>query len=171
MKQTKIAISGKAGSGKDTIAKILQEVKPELKTFRFGDNLKKSLEFKFPLLFNSEKWENSRDYRNEFVKDFDMTRREFLIKEAMLLRQISPNYWVKSLFNYLPIENYIVSDLRFKNEFEALKRDKAFIIRVVRDTEKINHISERDLDDFNGWDVIIENNGTIDELREKIKAL
>ncbi len=171
MKQTKIAISGKAGSGKDTIAKILQEVNPELQIFRFGDNLKKSLELKFPLLFNVERWENDRDYRNEYIKDFGMTRRELLIKEAMLLRQIHPDYWVKSLFNYLPIDNYIVSDLRFKNELEALKRDKALLIKVIRDTEEINHISERDLDDFNEWDIIINNNGTIEELREKIKTL
>jgi hypothetical protein len=45
--------------------------------------------------------------------------------------------------------------------------DKYFEIEQL----KRNHISETDLDDYEGFDFIIDNNGTIEDLREKVKDI
>ena len=86
-------------------------------------------------------------------------------------RQINPNFWTDVLFSKFDPErdNWIVSDVRFKNEAEAIKERNGFLIRINRNTESLdNHQSEIDLDNYQGFDVVIDNNGTIDELIEKV---
>ena len=78
----------------------------------------------------------------------------------------------------------IVESFREKVNYEYFKIlldnkiiNKIITIRVVRpnfnaiqNEEHENHVSESDLDDFE-FDYIIENNGTIEELDEKLKEL
>ena len=70
-----------------------------------------------------------------------------------------------------PFLKVVVSDVRFLHEFNFLQEKGAYIIKVIRNTDILdNHISENELDilkldDFNG---VIENNGTKEELYEKI---
>ena len=71
--------------------------------------------------------------------------------------------------------NWIITDVRFPNELEAIKNRGGINIRVNRDTgtRAINinpHSSETALDDAR-FDYIIDNNGSIEELIEKIKEI
>lgn len=113
-----VGISGKAGSGKDLVANIIQyhtsfgeyisfndfmNRKPtkggtpwEIK--KFAGKLKSSIEHKFPNHFSEKLWETLGDeYRNEVISFLEMTRRELLINEAMSMRAIHLNYWVEAL--------------------------------------------------------------------------
>lgn len=69
--------------------------------------------------------------------------------------------------------NWIISDVRFPNEVKAIKKKNGILIRVER--ESINtedqHESETALDNYNDWDYIIQNNGTIEELTFKINEI
>ena len=126
---------------------------------------------------------------------------------------IHPNIWVNALFaDYKPVKdkllegevrkvreedlvypNWIITDVRFTNEVEAIKERGGIVIRVERLTEeqkiaslktranrpnnaiklalKNEHPSETALDDYDGFDYVIENNGSIEELVEKVKQL
>jgi hypothetical protein len=69
------------------------------------------------------------------------------------------------------------TDTRFKNEFSYIRENKGYLIKVIRrdaenfkDGRSNNHSSETALDDVPDemWDCIIDNNGTEDELRNKV---
>jgi len=89
---------------------------------------------------------------------------------------VHTNTWVNALFaNYEDYKQWIITDVRFKNEFNAIKNRSGINIRVDRDLHKGNahiapipHISETDLDNT-VFDYYIDNNGTVEELIEKVR--
>lgn len=91
-------------------------------------------------------------------------------------RSISPNLWVDCLMsNYKTCliegltKNWIVTDVRFKNEAEAIRENGGILIRLNRNTGfNDQHSSETALDDYENFDLIIDNNGTLDELIDKV---
>lgn len=93
------------------------------------------------------------------------------------------NVWVNALFaDYQPIgwepedvSNWIITDMRFPNELEAVKDRGGITIRVTRDngTRAIDidpHPSETALDNST-FDYEIVNDGTIKELAEKVQII
>lgn len=68
----------------------------------------------------------------------------------------------------------VIPDLRFKTEAEFLKKTfpDLLLIRINRFANvDSNDPSERDLDDYTGFDHIIDNKGTLEELYAKIEAI
>ena len=139
------------------------------------------------------------DFEDQEFKKLDMnpewgmTYREFLQKlgtEAMR-DGLHTNVWVNALFaDYRPPKmseynpsNWIITDLRFPNEMEAVKERKGITIRVVRPHGYTNphtgeykemplsyHPSETALDDAN-FDYEIINDGTIADLVKKVREI
>lgn len=72
--------------------------------------------------------------------------------------------------------NWIITDLRFPNEAEAIKEKGGLLIKIIRlqqeppTSEKL-HESEVALDNWNDWDEIIYNDGTLEDLESQIKEL
>lgn len=99
---------------------------------------------------------------------------------------LHPQIWVNALFaDYEKDSEWIVTDVRFPNEAQAIKDRGGVVIRVNRDKETAlmdkgihipkhllskEHPSETALDDYK-FDEVIENNGSIEELIEKVKKL
>lgn len=154
---------------------------------KFAGKLKDSIQFKFPSLFNTESWERGEDdYRNEYLESLKMTRRELLIAEAMSLRAINKDYWVVALMNeykteenrkvsdslHYHLSDWIITDMRFKNEFQAVKEKGGICVRVEREgIPKIDSISETSLDEGVEFDFIINNNASQIELIEQVEQL
>lgn len=72
--------------------------------------------------------------------------------------------------------NILVSDLRFPNEFQALRSRGFFLIKVERQCESQpgeSHSSETLLDSLpeEEWDAVVQNNGTLEEYYEKLDKL
>jgi hypothetical protein len=65
--------------------------------------------------------------------------------------------------------NCVITDVRFKNERDLIKDLGGKVVRIQRDTGKVDsHSSE--VIDFDS-DEVLENNGTIEELGRKMEAL
>lgn len=81
-------------------------------------------------------------------------------------RVISQNVWVDVLFqDYTPNEDWVITDVRFPNEAEAVKNRDGILIRVNRSIDFTdNHVSEVALDSYSGFDYIINNDGDLDIL-------
>jgi hypothetical protein len=114
-----------------------------------------------------------------------MTIGEMQQKIGQGLRQVVDNdIWIKLVFSGLSQYDlrrgfFLVTDLRYKNEANYLKRldTDVVLLRINpsyegyeqnksgRDT---THSSEIDLDDYTGWDYVIENNGSISDLENKV---
>lgn len=115
-----------------------------------------------------------------------MTVREMLQKVGTdcLRDNFNQNVWINALMaDYVPTQvqwsngpiggyedgplpNWIITDTRFNNEVEAIKKIEGKVIRVVREgiTPPNNHPSEMELADYKGFDYILDNNGTLEEL-------
>ena len=73
--------------------------------------------------------------------------------------------------------NWIVTDVRFPNEAKAIKKRKGLLVRVEGDPAKIrenstrnlSHPSETSLDSWKPWDYMIDNSGTLAQLKEQVE--
>jgi hypothetical protein len=103
---------------------------------------------------------------------------------------LHPDTWVNALFaDYKPVvkewdelgndtlvqyPNWIITDMRFPNEMQAVKANGGITIRVVRPSDKEIpldlHPSETALDDAE-FDYEIINDGTIEDLKEKVEGI
>lgn len=101
-------------------------------------------------------------------------------------RFIHPNLWINALFidyqatvkyddsttdgNTWKYPNWFISDLRFPNELEAIKKHKGLVIKVVnpRIINNDTHESETALDNYTDWDYVIVNDGTIGDLYNEV---
>ena len=182
-----IGISGKAGSGKDTAAKMLEVlyanpdisyedfVNKRYKNFadilivHFADALKETAQ----VLFRLGEWEtNTQEGKKTTINWIGKTVRELLQGIGQGLRDaIDFDLWVKILFaNTKGWSNYIIADVRYPNEIKAIKERNGILIRIDRKGAGAgNHSSETALDDYKEWDVHIENNGSIEDFFETMR--
>ena len=106
----------------------------------------------------------------------NMTPREFLqlLGTEACRNVIHPDIWVNALFaNYDTSSNYdsnwIITDVRFENECQAIKDRGGIIIRINRDSDVVDdHTSETALDNYDGFDFVVDNNGSIDDLTNNL---
>lgn len=166
-----IGINGKISSGKDTAAQLIQELFPEMnfEIKKYAGKLKQIAS----LLTGIEQSNfESQEFKKTYLGDeWGMTVRDLLQRlgtEAMR-NGLHENVWVNALFSTFNNQsNWIVTDVRFPNEYEAIKNLGGVLIRITRPGTDIGtHISETALDDFE-FDIEIANNGTIEDLREKL---
>lgn len=108
------------------------------------------------------------------IKRHCITIRQMLqyVGTECLRRLVSEDIWINAT---LKKNNIIISDLRFKREFEALDNHKSFRILIERPgCNPGNHPSEKEIlelkanRNFEGY---INNNGTLKDLFYKIKKL
>jgi hypothetical protein len=141
------------------------------------------------------------NYTDENGKTKRMTVREGLIRMGHGMREnLHKDVWVNALFvdiqekpffkpkksknkskgflqEVLPTfatnsSNIIVSDLRYLNEAERGKAEGGILIRINSDRANIiDHESETELDDYEGFDFTIDNSGTIEELTEMVDEI
>ena len=179
-----ISITGKIGSGKDTIADIIMQYTPyhdwEIK--KFAGKLKDIAE----ILSGVPKinFEDQEFKKQDMGPEWGMTYRDLLQKlgtEAMR-NGLHENVWVNALFAdyHFNIEedeqmpNWLITDCRFPNELEAVKTHKGITIKVIRDsgnTIGTTHASETALDDYTEWDYIVDNNGSLEDLKTQVLSI
>lgn len=81
--------------------------------------------------------------------------------------------WIAALFLGLePGKRYVITDLRFHNEAQAVLDAGGYLWKVSRDDqyrgEVAAHVSETALDDFDDWHVRIDNNFTLQDLYNQV---
>lgn len=160
-----ITISGKQFCGKDTVAGILLENLPEFGRIGLGDAIKR--EYSRRIGIAVEEIEKNKSFH-----------REGLIKLGNEGRAISDDYWLKAVIN--TPGNIIVPDVRMPFEAKTFKEAGAFMIRVEASAQvrgkrapltNSNDYTETALDDFDGWNFIVKNEGTLEDLKEQCKQL
>lgn len=111
----------------------------------------------------------------KIYKDIPMTVREFLqrLGTDAIRDKLHENTWINALIHEYkpPYPDWVITDTRFPNELEAVK-DKGVSIWVERPGVKPinNHPSETSLDGYK-FDYTIKNEGSIEELIEKVKEV
>ena len=111
----------------------------------------------------------------EQAKDSYPLAREFLQNLGLAARQVfGEDFWVdQALSGIDPAKNYVISDVRFVNEVDAIKAAGGIVIHVDRKLQRTaGHVSETELDDYDGWDAVLDNsNGTAMDLERRAVEL
>lgn len=184
----KIAISGKARAGKNTVAEMLVDYlkykNSKEKIVALADPMKKIVQMMFPeasadCLYGPSEL-RATPISDKF-KDKNgnlLTHRQALIDLGAFGRQYNGSIWLNCLVEdcnrSTEINTYIVSDVRFINEFKYLKEAKFITIRVLRaDCAKLDDVSEVEQDsiDDSEFDYVIHNDGSLDDLKKQVQRL
>ncbi len=89
-------------------------------------------------------------------------------------RTLHPNTWVNVMIaNLDKNQKTIITDFRFKNEYYVLKKKYPMVlaIKIEGRGEGNNHISNRNLNDFEDWYFTLNNSGTEEELFYQVKGM
>jgi hypothetical protein len=115
------------------------------------------------------------DKTNAFSKLFKPTYRQFIqqLGTESLRNNCHPDVHVNALFADYEKEysKWLITDLRFINEAERIVKENGILLRVINENIPIpenEHISEKELDDYN-FHYTIYNNGTLEELELEVK--
>jgi len=163
-----IGISGKIGSGKDFMAdfiynKIMNEFNKLADMRKFADKVK---EVSAVISDQPLDYMYIQEKKNIYLPVFNLTIGELQqIIGTEIFRRYDENFWIKSAFQNNDYGLVIISDVRFKNEADFIKKENGILIRLegdpmnVRKNSKrnLNHISETDLDDYKHFDIIYHN--------------
>lgn len=168
-----IFISGKFGSGKDTLAEAL------VSHFN-GIHKKLATPVKeiASMLGNVPVEACYTDQGKKIYLDtLGMTLGTLQQRIGEGMRQvIHPDVWLLMLLGqYKTMQEkryFIVSDCRYPNEADAARALGGIVIRLERSSVRFdgrdpNHPSETSLDNYQHFDLIIRNDGTIQEMVEK----
>lgn len=180
-----IGVSGKIGSGKDTFADLfIAHVKHKrgivFENKKFAYNLKKIVSI---LTGVSMEDMLSRDGKLKYLPEWGMTIGEMQQKVGTeaIRNNIHPDAWVLSLFGTYEEDKdfWIITDVRFKNEAKIIKERGGIIIRLngdplnckSGDNRNMEHQSEIDLDDYDGFDYVYDNTPPIDNLKNFVQLI
>jgi len=189
-----ICLIGQKRVGKDTVADIIQSKEPEFQRFALADPIKDIARIMFNFtenqLYSAEKdvldtqWGiRPRDFFEKFgteIMQFDIYKYLPGLESTVSRRC----FWVESLINKirgLRCQKVIITDVRGLHELEAIKIafPSARFIKITRDSPLSQgananiHITQQepDLIPLDKINLIIENNGTLEELKEKIQNI
>jgi len=183
-------VSGKKRHGKDTTFNILSELHSDKNFYKLAlaDPLKEETSRMLANTYvnydiDSLAWvEIYKKIRLEM--DLDETKEEYRGINAwwgteFRRNKFSQTYWTDRLYHriqqLLGSKCYIgCTDLRFPNEMQLIKDLGGKTIRINNPRIPIlpnEHISETALDDYDGFDYVITNDGTLEDLKNKIKEL
>jgi hypothetical protein len=200
----KIAITGRANTGKNTLANLLYQEAYERdsaefmakhainlqayqgKFMAFADPIKEIVMVMFPRA-NKECLYGPSHLRTEpipgaFKGDKPLTYRQALIDIGTEVgRAYNDKVWLENfdhrydqvLLKKTPPNILVVTDVRFRNEFDHLKKKGFFQIRLYRDTgmAPIEHISETGQSSIKDeeFDYVLFNNKSLEDLKEEVK--
>ena len=160
-----IGISGKKRSGKDTVGAMVVEWLNEhgfdAAQVAFADQLKDEVAEATGV--------------NRRMQEMDKERwRPILQWWGVEFRRhyFGQDYWVSKMTQKLLAMDEdlaVVTDVRFRDEADFIRASGGFVVRVERETGlQDGHSSETDLDGYSEFQATLSNDGTLDDLEEKV---
>jgi len=200
----KVAICGRANTGKNTLSRLLEQELYWLqnaeyhakygkdmvfssKSMAFADPIKEIVMTMFPHA-NKECLYGPSHLRSEiipgaFKNDKPLTYRQALIDIGTEVgRAYNDKVWLENfdhryeslLIQKNPPNLIVVTDVRFRNEFDHLKQRGFFQIRLYRDTgmAPIEHVSETGQSSIKDeeFNYVLFNNKSLDDLKEEVRC-
>ena len=177
-----VGFGHRKGRGKDTLAAMVKrDFEGRLWQTAFAKPLKDAARLLFGL---TELDVDCPMHKARINKFWLMTPREILQKmgSESFRHVFGGDFWVKVFLAQLQQrmaykqspEVVFVTDVRFPEEAKAIKKLGGVLVRVDRNLPKDefdSHESETALKRYRGWDYIIDNNGTPEDLEKKAVAL
>lgn len=166
-------IAGKARHGKDTIAAIIRE--QYLRKEKRVDVLQFSYYIK-DYVKRLSTWDGSEETKANY--------RGFMqeLGTDIIRKEIDNKFFINRMIEDIKVYSYYcdvltISDVRFPEEIEDIKKEFPNVISIYVNRpnfesplkkQEQKHVTETALDNYNNYDYKIINDGTIDELKDKV---
>jgi len=173
-----IGLRGYKKSGKDTVAAFAEKCE----RLAFADKLKETAKSIFDLTNDQL---NNQDLKEQVDASWGLTPR-FILQRlgGDIARSIHGDVWIRVIQRHieqnsglwpsrfeLDVPAFIITDLRYINEAEAIKAWGGYLVELRRPgTGGDNHPSETELDGY-PFDYTIDNDGTKEDLKRKVDDL
>jgi len=177
-----IGICGSKQHGKDTVAELLMHEFEDHKLWpirrAMADPLKEEVAHYLSPIMGIDEVELLRQMNTTGEKE-----RFRLIMQwwgSEFRRADDSYYWIKKMVEWLknytyPKDNMVIMipDTRFINELRFVQAQGGYLIKVVRPGFETtdNHSSEQEWQSFQDWNYVIINDGTIDQLKAKVRTI
>lgn len=175
-----IALTGPKGSGKDTVARLIAERYEGVKTIAFADPIKTVVRDLF-VFETIQEYDNFK--RTDIIFDlpkvkargdqrYTVAGRHLVREVGMLMRGYDCeqfNRYVSQSIAASPDSIWIVTDVRFDNEFEMLRQMGAKMVLITRPGYQYDgHVTECGFD-MSTVDIELVNNGSLAYLKKQIE--
>lgn len=168
--QIRLAFAGQMRSGKDTAAEyVVRQL--GAKNMKFADPI-------YDILHYAQDRCGVERHKDRFFLQW--------LGTDWARNTLDPQIWINILLRDIKKQkgHIVVSDARFSNEFEALKRAGFKLIKIDREeelraqfhetghtSEFETHSSEWDVTMYQDFDMVIHNNGSLEDLYAKMDEL
>lgn len=165
-------IAGKARHGKDTIASIIKDIYKDKKVINlsYGSYIKEYAK-------KISDWDGSEETKPRQLLQ--------TLGTEVIRKNIDEDFFIKRLCDDIRVYSYYfdiitISDARFPKEIETPKKlfENVYTIKVIRPNfetpltdKQQSHSTETALDNYDNYDYIIENDSTVDILKEKVEQI
>lgn len=176
-----IGLSGRRGSGKDTFLDLLNTELDQKGYFQHYErmSLADPLKDMAAVLTGDEPATfRTQEGKAQYLNLFGMTRGQLLqrLGTDCLRVGLMDDVWIRSLDSRIQASKslmHAVTDVRFPNEAQYIHNAKGVLIRLEGNplglsgdgSRNDQHPSETALDDYADFDIVVLNNGTLEELR------
>lgn len=158
-----IGISGKIRSGKDTLGGCLAPYGYQNR--KFADKLKQVCSLLSSLPYE---YFEQQDLKDTYIPALELTCRQMLQQFGTdVCRNWKPDIWVNALLSeYHRDDNWVITDVRFPNEADAIRGAGGILVRLNAPYATIsNHLSETALDKYEHYKVVVDmRNYAFDEM-------
>ena len=180
MSSDKIGISGDKGSGKSTLADDL--VSEGYREYSFADPIKRLILDIFQI---DPKYVHDPAYKEVVIDEIGVSARELLqvigtelFRDRLMeclpnLKLRGGSVWIHSLLKRVEndgAKRVVVSDVRFRNEYNALAENDFLVVKIERPglekNSMSNHVSEQGCPNH----LVIINNSTPSDMIKKLKS-
>lgn len=170
-----IGILGKKRNGKDTSADHIVN-KYGFEKISFAAPLKEIIK----ILFDFDDDILNSDLKDEFDEKWNTSPRALMqyigtdimrIKLGEFINKSTNDIWVDICMNKIlkSGKNYVISDVRYQNEVDAIHKNNGIVIKVFRNIDNDDlHISETSIDNITNYDYIIDNNADYNKLYDNL---
>lgn len=165
-----IGLSGYARSGKDTVADYLVTQRG-FKRVAFADPIRNILYAMNPVIDGVRLVNLVDNYGWEIAKSKTEVRELLQSLGYAARKNVHEDIWVMAAFSQMTKdENYVIADVRFRNEANVIKQYNGEIWRIERpDVQAVNgHVSEWEMDGYE-YDWAVNNDGTLEQLEYAVK--
>lgn len=161
-----VGLGFRARSGKDTIAEYLVKCH-NFKRIGFADALKEGCRQMFSLT-DEQLYGDKKEVVDSYWKLTPRYILQFVGTEC--LRDVfDKDIWIKAVEKKIlaePNANWVITDVRFPNEADAVARWNGMLVKVERPSARaqngiLGHPSEVAMEAFEGWDYTLHNNTNI----------
>lgn len=168
-----IAFGHKKHVGKDLAASYLCQNYAFMKA-RFAFRLKQGVKSMFNI--HDVESQEGKDTVHELT---GLTHRELLQRTGDAMRREFGDDIFAKLLNIellcerMRTDKLVIADLRTISEAKYLKQyEDAYLVKIVRTTGSTeSHATEHELNEFDGWDAVVDNNGTEVQLYKKLDVI